>query len=268
MAEYAIIAGTGRLPEIVSEKLTDKLVLGLEGNTNPNIKYDFVAAMGSIGAVTEYLQNNNVKKVIFAGAVKKPDLKQIKLDAVGAKLMSRAMAARFFGAKQPGDDYILSTIIVYLEKLGFEVIGAHEVCPELVVQNERVCKTDINDEITAQFSMAMEAAKELGQKDIGQAVVVANGEVIASEDVLGTENLIKRAGQIAKERGVIGFLAKCAKPQQNMRVDMPTIGADTIEQLYAAGLKGVVVESGKTLILDRENAIAKAAEKGVFIIGL
>ena len=114
------------------------------------------------------------------------------------------------------------------------------------------CKNDIE--------IGYNSAKELGLQDLGQGVIVENGKVTAQEGEEGTEALIKSATG--------GILVKCKKPQQEMRVDLPTIGVETIEQLKKSGLVGVAVDSGNSLILDKQIVIEKANEYGIFIFGI
>lgn len=257
MSNCAIIAGSGRLPEILSEKLNAKII-SFTGQEIGNITPDLQTNIGHIGEIIEFLKTNNIDQLVFAGGIKKPSISEIKTDAVGKKLLAKIAMASLFGKALPGDDALLSKVIKYMESQGFKVVGAHEVAPELLADKGTITGdiTDFRNDI----ELGMEAAKELGATDEGQAVIIDKGEVIAKENEGGTETLIAKCGA--------GILVKCKKPQQDERIDLPSIGPDTIDQLKAAGLSGVAVEAGSSLILDKELVIRKAEEQGIFVFGV
>lgn len=254
---YAIIAGSGRLPEILAEKL-DAKIISFIGQDLDKLQPDLLVNIGYIGETLNFLEANNINKIIFAGSIKKPKLADVKTDAVGKKLLAKIALSSMFGKKLPGDDALLSKIIQFLEKQGYEVVGTHEAAPELLADEGKI----VGDAhaFADDIKLGIKAAKELGEQDLGQGVVVFNREVIAKEGEEGTEALIKSV------KG--GVLVKCKKPQQEMRIDLPTIGVETIEQLKNSGLSGVAVEANVSLILDKDAVINKAAEYGIFVVGV
>lgn len=261
MKNLAIIAGKGRLPELIFEKLPEAKIVSVEGNDPENLQPDLTANFGEIGKLIGFLKDNNIEQMVFAGATHKPNLKQLKLDKEGSKLLAKIMAGSLFSKKLPGDNSLLSKILKYFEKNGFQIVGAHEIVPSLLAEKGVIAgKCDDMSDIELGF----QAAKALGEKDIGQGVVVHEGKVIAEEDVKGTEDLIARAGEL----NLKGVLVKCKKPQQEERVDLPSIGPETITQLHKAGLQGVAVEAGSSIILDKDAVIKKADELGIFVIGI
>ena len=256
MSEYAIIAGSGMLPKILSEKIDCKII-SFEGQGLDNLQSDLKTSIGKIGEITEYLKVNNIKKIIFAGGIKKPKISEIETDLEGKKLLAKIAVGKLFSKRLPGDNKVLVKIITYLEESGFEVIGAHEIALELLAESGDIAGSGKGYE--EDIELGTKAAKELGKQDKGQAVIVSDGEV-TQEDESGTEELIKKCKA--------GVLVKCKKPQQDERVDLPTIGPDTIEQLRHSGLAGVAVEAGASLILDKDQVIEKANEYGIFVVGV
>lgn len=261
--EWAVFAGKGSLPETIISHLGNPKVICFEGENNPNIKADLTTRFGRIGQILDFLYENGIKKIVFAGAMHRPDIKNLSPDAEGTKLLARIMTATLFGGL--GDDKLLSLITKYLEEKGFEVVGAHEVVNDVLVQKGNYGQIIPNERQLEDVRIAVKALRQLGELDIGQAVIVEDGIVLAVEAVEGTQRMIERAGLLKKSYG--GVLVKISKPQQTDKADLPTIGADTIRQLVAAGIAGVAIESGNAIILDKEELIKLADQAGVFVIG-
>ena len=266
MAEYVIIAGTGSLPRILKENIPDAKVIGFHSDV-PEIEADLMVSFGEIGKIINFGRENGIKKMIFAGALKKPEsFAQIKPDGEGAKLLARIVAGKIFTrGKDVGDHSILSKIIDFMESRGFEIVAANDVVKELLAPAGLVVGAEPTTQMMEDILFGMNAAKNLGKMDIGQAVVVEDNSIIATENVHGTSDLIKRAGELKRSYG--GILVKACKPQQDVRADLPSIGEHTIIQIAAAGLVGVAVESGRSLIIDREAVINRAKQLGVFVFG-
>jgi hypothetical protein len=259
MNSYAIIAGKGELPLILAQALKDAKIICIDGEENPQLKPDLITKFGQVGMLIDYLKENNITHLIFAGGIKKPNLSEIKPDAEGAKLISKIIAGRLFG----GDNKLLSTIIKYLEGKGFQVAGAHEVVPNLITPRAVIGSIQ---PFLSDIEIGLKAAHDLGKKDIGQAVIIEDGRIIATEDYNGTQDLIKRAGELKKTSKA--FLVKACKPQQDKRVDLPAIGVDTVVQCSAAGIAGIALEAGSSIILNVEAVKQKADELGVFVVGI
>lgn len=267
-AKLGIIAGGGRLPFLLIETCKKEqrpfFVLALEESSNALAFADVphsVVRLGAIGEALEQLRNAGVKELVMAGAVKRPSLFSLKPDAAGAKLLAR-MGTAFFG----GDDAILKATVGFLEDEGFSVVGADTILGGLLTPKGALGKTKPSRQAETDIKIGIKAAKLLGERDIGQAVIVENETVTGEEDEHGTAALIARcAAQKSKPSGV---LVKAKKPQQESRVDLPSIGPDTIDQLHAAGLSGVALEADGSLILDKEKVIEKADALGIFVVGV
>lgn len=154
---------------------------------------------------------------------------------------------------------------------GAKVIGVHEVARDLVAQKGAIAGPQITDLQSAR--VALRAARDIGRIDLGQAVVVAGARVIAAEDVGGTDELLRRVAE-HRRQGRIGdgagplVLGKASKPKQPLTIDLPTIGPETVARAAEAGITVIVVEAGKTLLLDRPTLIAAAERHGITILGL
>lgn len=261
--KYAIIAGCGVLPKIVADALGEPFILSFGSDKNEFLDIDFVANMGQIGEIVAQLKAAKVQKILFAGSIKKPNLKDLRLDSAAAKLLGKAAISRVFG-KLPGDDALFKLILGYLEKNGFEILGVHEVVPELLAEQGALGEVVPDAVAMADILRGCAEAKKLGEDDVGQAVVCAAGELVATEDVKGTDNLLERSTKLGAKKAV---LVKCKKPQQDERIDLPSIGVQTIERIAALGFAGVAVEAEHSLVIEKDKVRVLADKLGVFVYG-
>jgi DUF1009 family protein len=161
-----------------------------------------------------------------------------------------------------GDDHVLTHVVGFFEAAGFLVRGAHEVAPELLVPEGRVAALRLGDALRRDAALGFAVRRALQGVDAGQAVVVADGRVLAIEGVEGTDAMLQRIAADRAARRSAGVLAKGPKPGQELRVDMPTIGPRTIANALAAGLAAVVVEAGTVLMLDAAETLRLADAGG------
>ena len=268
-SRLGIIAGGGPLPGLIARACEGEgreiLVIAFEGETDPATCAGHAhrwLGLGAVGALLKSLRQADCGEVVLAGSIRRPSLSSIKVDLRGMRLMGRVARA-----KAKGDDTLLSLVIAELEEEGFTVVGADDLiatlCAPIGVIGERTPDEDAERDI----AIGIEAARALGAQDIGQAVVVQAGRVLGVEGVEGTDRLIERCAAL-QEAGPGAVLVKMKKPGQERRADLPTIGAGTIERLAEAGFQGVAVEAGETLILERTQAVARADEHGVFMVGV
>ena len=264
-----ILAGGGRLPVLLAESLAARGVgvhiVGLEGEADAAIagfSHSWVR-WGEIGRMLMTLRQEGCSELVIAGAVRRPNLWKLRPDAGLIRNLPR-LARLLVG----GDDGVLTGVVRFFERMGLSVRGAHEVAPELLAATGRIGEAALapSEEDDARRGFAVRRA--LQAVDAGQAVVVADGRVLAIEGAEGTDAMLQRlaaAGGSAKRSGV---LAKGPKPGQELRVDMPAIGPRTILNARAAGLAGVVVEAGAVLLLDRAQMLRVADEQGCAVHGL
>lgn len=268
--KLGLLAGGGALPREVLGALDgrDVLVIRLSGFADDTFHdADMVEhSVGEIGAIVKSLKQAGCDAVCFAGYVTRPDFKTLRLDAGGLKLLPRVLAA---GRK--GDDAILRVIVEAFERAGFAVVGADTLLKEGALGPGCLGSAKPDETTLADADKAMHVAAGIGRLDIGQGAVVADGLVLAVEAQEGTNAMLERVaglpealrGTRAARRGV---LAKRPKPIQERRIDMPTIGVDTVRLCDTAGLAGIVLEAGGALVVDREAVIEELDRRGLFLL--
>jgi len=275
MAKLGLIAGAGGLPgEIVracNAAERPVFVLRLIGLAEPALAATAPGAdvgLAEWGKMFQTLKRQGCQRVCFAGGVPRPDFASLKPDV-------RALAAlpRVLAAAGKGDDALLRQVMLEFEQEGFIVEGADAVIGGLTIGEGPLGRITPSKADAADIDQAIGVARALGSLDIGQAVVVANGLVLAVEAQEGTDAMLQRCADLPKAlrshgEGAAGVLAKAVKPIQDRRIDLPTIGPATIEAAARAGLAGVVGEAGSLLIVDREQVIQTADELGMFVFGV
>ncbi len=271
----AIIAGRGSLPIELADGLVKSgrlpFVVGLEGETGREInRFDHeIVAWGQLGYLFKLLKSRNISQVIFAGGIsKRPDIAKFKLDWVAISSLPRVLSFML-----GGDNSLLNGVIGLFKSHGVEVVGAHQVLPALLAETGLIAGPKPSRASMASMKKAFEASKALGALDIGQAAIAEKGRVVAVEGIEGTDGMINRVKTLRTqgrlpESGKDGVLVKTMKPGQDMRVDLPAIGPRTIKRIVKAGLKGIAVEAGHTLILSRNETLKIANASRVFIYGL
>jgi DUF1009 family protein len=273
-AKLGILAGGGDLPLKLAEACRTSgrpfFILGIEGSAGPEIEafpHEW-AGIGAIARAHKILKEAGCEEIVFAGIVRRPNFRTIKLDRKGALLLPKVLRAA-----TRGDDAILSTIIGDFEREGFRVVGVSEVFADLIVKPRTLTQARPSDRDMRDIVKAIEVVTTLGNLDIGQAAVVCEGLVLAVEAAEGTDAMLERCAALPVNiRGTAesrrGVLVKVPKPKQEMRVDLPTIGVPTVERAAAAGLAGIAVRAGSALIIDEAGVTARANALGLFVIGI
>ncbi|WP_417492197.1 LpxI family protein [Maricaulis sp.] len=265
-----LIAGGGDLPVEIAQAMAgmNPFIVRVKGfGTDPFEGFESVEkSIGQIGGILKALKKAGCDALCFAGYVKRPDIKDLQMDAHGLVLVPRALAA---GRK--GDDAILRVVIEEFEQAGLTVIGANDVLKSLAPAAGQLTAATPNDNDRADIAKAMLTARHMGEIDIGQAAVVAHGVVLAVEAQEGTNAMLERLTELpAHLRGSagerLGVLAKTPKPIQERRIDLPTIGVETVTRCDRAGLAGIALEAGSALIVNREAVIAALDAAGMFLV--
>lgn len=163
------------------------------------------------------------------------------------------------------DDGILRTFADYLGEQGIEILPSHELMPELLARPGVYTARGPGDEEREDIEVGWQVAAELGKLDIGQCVVVRGRAVLAVEAMEGTDQCIRRGGELAGGQGAV--VIKRCKPNQDRRFDLPSVGGDTVAVMAAAGASCLVVEAGRTLFFDLEQAVKLADASGICILG-
>lgn len=263
-----IIAGKGRLPAELARAAVSAgrrvLILALRDQAEDSVIAAFPhewIRLGDGNKALRHLRSHGVRDLVLAGAVTRPSLWSIRPDARAARFLAKA------GFRALGDDSLLTAIVREFESEGFHIIGAEEVWHEALMPAGCLTVITPDDEDWRDISRGVAIALALGKADVGQSAVVQQGIALAVEAIEGTDAMLARASALRRE-GSGGVLVKLAKPGQNKRVDLPTIGQETVEGAIAAGLSGIAVEAGAALFLDREQAIAAADAAGLFVYGI
>jgi len=271
----AIICGSGSLPFAVADAAAKRgrsvVLFAIRGAADPEqvAKYPHRwGSVGQFGRLQRMLNDAGCREVVFIGGLVRPALWQLRLDFKTLTLLPR-LAAAFRG----GDNHLLSGVGVIFERNGFHLLGAHEVAPEILVPEGPLGKIKVSvrdsDDIEAGFGYLRAA----GPFDVGQAVVVSGRHVLAVEAVEGTDQMLTRvaelraAGRVPSAVGS-GVLVKAPKPGQDRRFDLPSIGPQTVERVAKAGLAGMAVIAGETIIAEPAQVAAAADRANIFVVGM
>lgn len=264
-----IFAGGGSLPGQVAQAALAQgqqvFLLGFEGFADPDVLAPYPHAfvrLGAAGRIRELLNAHACRDLVMAGAVRRPSMLDIRPDAFGLKVLGRIGRAAF-----AGDDTILSAIVKVLNEEGFVVRGVDEVLSEVLAPAGVLTHAAPDAAARADIARGIAVVRALGRVDVGQCAVVQQGIVLALEAAEGTDQMLLRAGTLARP-GPGGILVKLVKPGQDRRVDLPTIGPETVRIAARAGLRGIAFEAAGTLIIERAATVAAADAAGLFLLGV
>jgi len=269
-----VIAGGGAMPFAVAESLKarglDPVLFGLKGVCDPaaaeRFRHHWIT-LGQYGRARKLFRQENCKNLVFIGTLVRPSLSEIRLDWATLRIMGQVWSA-FRG----GDDHLLSGVGRIFEQDGFRLLGLKEVAPDLLMPEGCVTRRMPDQGAVSDIARGREVLRALGPFDIGQAVVVIDNHVVGVEGIEGTDALLKRiadlraAGRIRAASGR-GALVKAPKNGQDLRFDLPTVGSRTVEGVAAAGLAGLAVIAGNTVVADPQAMIEAADAGGLFIVG-
>ena len=267
--KLGIIAGGGDLPQqLISWCQTHQrpyYVLAVQGNADEKIFTSAVnhewLRIGQAGTGFKRFKEEGVKDVVLIGTIKRPTFSELVPD-----LRTTAFFAKL-GLKSIGDDGILRALVKEIESEGMRVVGIQEVVPDLLASEGCLTKKKPDKEDEEDIRRGVEVASALGKLDVGQSVVVQQGLVLGSEGIEGTDKLILRCQDYIR-KGKMPILVKLRKPQQDMRIDLPTIGTKTVENAHYCGFKGIAIHAGNTLIVNEAEVIRLANKYGLFIKGI
>lgn len=265
--KLAIFAGRGILPKILIEncqKNNRPFKLFLLESENYDIDYSAFNPIklpyGDVARFLEILHENQVKSIVFIGAVNKPNFQSIKVDKKGAILLAKILASKILG-----DDAVLKTVINFFEKEGFKILKIDELLDDIVAKKSVLTKIKPSAEDLEDIEIAKNVISRLSEFDIGQAVVVAQKQIIAVEAAEGTDNMIKRCGNLNIDYKSDAILVKMKKQRQSKKADLPVIGIDTIKNCKENNIKGIAIQAGVTLIINKDEVVKLADELGIFL---
>jgi DUF1009 family protein len=267
-----IIAGRGPLPCILAEEAERRQIpvhiVALRGEAREDVErfpHTWVK-WGELGKLLAALENNDCRDLVIIGGVNRPNFDRMRFDIGAIKTLPFLLSLA-----KGGDDHVLSRVVSFFEGKGYRVHGAGDVVPSLLASEGRLSAKAPSAEDRADIEMGLKVVRGLGRLDIGQAAVVAKGYVLAVEAAEGTDAMLRRCAELRRSGRAhgaqTGVLVKAPKPGQEERVDMPTIGPETIRNAAEAGLAGVAVAAGHVLMAERTATIQAADEHKLFLLG-
>jgi UDP-2,3-diacylglucosamine hydrolase len=271
----ALICGGGSMPLAVADSVRasgrEVLLFPLRGTADPAVVERYPNHWLYLGQGSKFLRLARAagcRDVVFIGSMVRPSPWQIRLDLTTLRVLPRVLAAY-----RGGDDHLLSNIARLFEQFGFRLLGAHEVAPEILVPEGALGRSQPSENDRADIALGLDYLRASGPFDVGQAVVVAGKHVLAVEAAEGTDQMLVRVAEM-RANGRIhsaagrGVLVKAPKPDQDRRFDLPSIGPQTVENVVRAGLAGIAVVAGSTIMAEPA-ALTKAADRAnIFVIGL
>jgi len=273
-APLGLIAGEGELPKLVARGARQAgrpvVVVALRGCADPSLRAlaDVFCWRGivQLGRWIRAFKRAGCREVIMVGRVRKTDMFAGPRWLQWLQYLPDLTSIRvwYFHARDKRNDSLLSAVADEMQRRGLTLIDSTKYCPEALAPEGVLTPGAPPRTVCDDADFAWPLARQIAALDIGQSVAVKEREIIAVEAIEGTDRLIARAGELCPAGG--WTLVKIAKPNQDMRFDVPTIGPDTIENLHAARAAAVVVEAGKTIILEREKLLALAQRYHIAVI--
>jgi UDP-2,3-diacylglucosamine hydrolase len=270
-----VIAGGGTMPFAVADSLAARgiapVIFALKGACDPvavaRFRHHWIS-VGQVGRATKLFREEGCRDLIFIGTLVRPALSEIRLDWGTIRVIGKVMRS-FRG----GDDHLLSGIGRIIEQDGFRMVGIRDVAPDILMPEGCITRAAPDSAAAADIARGQEVLRALGPFDIGQAVVVIDGHVVAVEDIEGTDGLLVRVARLRGEgriraKAARGVLVKAPKSGQDLRFDLPAVGPRTIEGVAKAGLAGLAIIAGYTIAAESQTMIEVADSAGLFIQGL
>jgi DUF1009 family protein len=270
-----LIAAGGVMPFAVADSLIARgltpVLFALKGACDPvavgRFRHHWIS-VGQIGTAMKLFRRENCRDLVFIGTLVRPALSEIRLDWGTLRAVGPILAA-FRG----GDDHLLSGIGRIFEKDGFRMVGIRDVAPDVLMPAGCLTRAMPDDVAAADIARGRDVLRALSPFDIGQATVVIDGHVVGVEDIEGTDGLLARVARLRSEgriraKAPQGVLVKAPKSGQDLRFDLPTVGPRTVEGAVRAGLAGIAIVAGNTIVVEPQGMIEAADAAGLFLTGL
>lgn len=266
-----ILAGTGRIPCEVAEAVCKAgrrvHIVAIDANVDPDLAAfpcDRVG-IGQVGAMLSALHRNGCRDLVITGGLSRPDPFAQRIDWGFVRHLPRILALM-----RGGDDSVLRRVIGFFQSQGFTIRSIPEVAPGLLAGLGPIAGPGITSEVERDAEFGQLVVRELGDLDVGQAVIIRSGSLVAVEAAEGTDGMLQRlaADRSAGGGQSGGVLVKAPKPNQDLRVDLPTIGPRTVENCRAAGIAAIAVEAGCSVVAERALTTVRASDLGVAMLGL
>lgn len=269
-SRIGVLAAGGSIPGAVCEAALAQgiavHVVALKGQAEPELsRYPHRwVRLGQVGHLLGAFRDANCRDIVIVGSLKRPDLWKTGVDFGLIRHLPTILTLT-----RGGDDTVLKRVVRFFEAQGFRVRGAHEIAPTLLAPGGAFGGVSPSPGDEQDIAHALALLGALGPFDVGQAVVIARGHVLAIEAAEGTDEMLKRCGSLRQWGGHkrVGVLVKAPKFGQELRVDMPVIGPRTVELAAAAGLAGIAVGQGKVMIADQADMVRLADRHHIFVTG-
>ena len=265
-----IIAGETSLPKYLINKLTQNnskfLIIDLtKSNVYKKYSNSYSLKITQLGKAISILNKNNCKKIIFIGKVIRPEISLLKLDRKAFFYLPR-----LYSAFKKGDGSILKEVIKIFNENKIKVLNSMKFTPELIFNEKNINNIKVSSSDKIGINKGIQIIKSLSKFDIGQSVVLNNGYVLAIEGPEGTDEMIKRSAYLSKKLKLRNksILIKFPKARQDLRVDLPTLGLDTVKNCIKANIKGIAVKRSQNIILERDKIFNLTKKNNFFIISL
>lgn len=277
VSTIGLMAGWGRYPLVIAQTLRQRgmrvVCVGVKDHADPELRKhcdDYVElGMGKLGAASRFFRRHDVKTATMAGKIHKVVLFQSDFflkhfpDWKGICTFFPHFASK---TKDRKDDTLLTALVDFFAREGIHFAPATDFLPELLVKKGVLSRRPPSASELKDIHFGWQLAKEMGRLDVGQTVAVKGRAVLAVEAVEGTDLCIRRAGELCTSGGFT--VVKVAKPRQDMRFDVPTIGMGTLESLVAAGASVLAIESDRTVLIDEPLVVAFADRHAIAIVAL
>lgn len=270
ITRLGVIAGGGNLPARLvttcERKNIEIFIVAFEGQTDPALlegRPHIVTRLGAAGRIIATLKNHNINDVVMIGSIRRPSFAELRPDMRALQIVFRnGLLARGLG-----DDGLLRVLRREFERDGMRFHGVQKFADDILASPGVWGRHKPNKTDQEQIERGIEVVRALGALDVGQGAIIQEGIVLGVEGVEGTDELIRRCATY-KRRGRGAVLVKLCKPQQDRALDLPTIGPDTVRICAAAGMVGIAVEAGRSLVVDPQEMISLADKMGLFVVGL
>lgn len=262
MTRIAVIAGKGQLAPAVAKALDNPAVYALHGFAPEGLDATIFRLERLLPFIDDLI-DRGIQQVVFAGAIRRPKLDPEAFDPRTAQIVPRILMAM-----QSGDDAALRTVLDIFEENDLSICSVKEICPDLV-PDSGILTGEPSAQDQQDVARAAQILTQTGPLDLGQGIVVAQGLCLALETLPGTQAMLEFAATHQDMRpnpnGAKGVLYKAPKPGQDQRIDLPTLGPDSVDQAAAAGLAGIAWQAGGVILLDRAETMRRAKAAGLFL---
>ena len=265
MVKIGILAGGGELPLNIGKSLVnsnyDVFFFGIKDYFKPklykNYKFEIIS-IKSFSNLIRLLKKNNINKIVMAGNINRPSIKDINFDLNTLKIIKN------FALDSKGDDKLLSAISIFFENQGFPLFDWKKTCKDLFCSEKNLTKNKPSYHAISNKNKGLEVFKIIGKADVAQSLIIQNNIILGIEAAEGTNTLIQRCSKY-KKKGDKGILLKLSKYKQNSFLDIPVIGIETVKKIKKYNYEGIFLEKNKCVIINKDNVIDFSNKNKIFI---